>query len=77
MTTEDRNSQTDLSSLLMIHVSIALTLHRLCNASLILLVSAFTTPKCHLQNRKPVSFSLIHSRNYVCCLEKKQCLKKN
>ena len=41
-------------------VSIALMLHKLCNASLILLVSAFTMQKCHLQNREPVSFSLIH-----------------
>ena len=70
-----RNSQTDLSSLPMIHVSIALTLHKLCSASLILLVSAFTMQTFHLHNREPVSFSSICSRNYVSCLEKSDVFK--
>ena len=41
---------------------------------MILLVSAFTRQKCHLQNREPVSFSLIHSKNDVSCLEKSDVL---
>ena len=33
-------------------------------------LSAFTMQKCHLQNREPVSFSSIPSRNDVGCVER-------